>query len=82
MPHEVARGYVVSRRAGAYEGIGITRKWDEDKKMLVDEYTALSAHYGFDALFCNPAEGHEKGLVSTTAWILLSCRPGWFRYTG
>jgi transposase len=28
-----------------------------------DGYTALSAHYGFDALFCNPAEGHEKGLV-------------------
>ena len=26
-------------------------------------YTALSAHYGFNALFCNPAEGHEKGLV-------------------
>lgn len=26
-------------------------------------YTALSAHYGFDAMFCNPAEGHEKGLV-------------------
>lgn len=26
-------------------------------------YTALSAHYGFEALFCNPAEGHEKGLV-------------------
>lgn len=26
-------------------------------------YTELSAHYGFDALFCNPAEGHEKGLV-------------------
>ena len=26
-------------------------------------YTALSAHYGFDAVFCNPAEGHEKGLV-------------------
>ena len=26
-------------------------------------YTALSAHYGFDALFCNPAEGQEKGLV-------------------
>jgi len=28
-----------------------------------DGYTALSAHYGFDALFCNPAKGHEKGLV-------------------
>lgn len=26
-------------------------------------YTQLSAHYGFEALFCNPAEGHEKGLV-------------------
>ena len=26
-------------------------------------YTELSAHYGFKALFCNPAEGHEKGLV-------------------
>ena len=26
-------------------------------------YTRLSAHYGFDAVFCNPAEGHEKGLV-------------------
>lgn len=27
-------------------------------------YTALSAHYGFDAVFCNPAEGHEKGGAS------------------
>ncbi len=26
-------------------------------------YEALSAHYGYDAVFCNPAEGHEKGLV-------------------
>lgn len=26
-------------------------------------YTSLSAHYGFDALFCNPSQGHEKGLV-------------------
>lgn len=26
-------------------------------------YASLSAHYGFDAIFCNPAEGHEKGLV-------------------
>lgn len=26
-------------------------------------YTALTAHYGFEAVFCNPAEGHEKGLV-------------------
>ena len=26
-------------------------------------YTHLSAHYGFKALFCNPAESLEKGLV-------------------
>lgn len=26
-------------------------------------YTNLSAHYSFNAVFCNPAEGHEKGLV-------------------
>lgn len=26
-------------------------------------YTSLSAHYGFEAVFCNPASGNEKGLV-------------------
>lgn len=26
-------------------------------------YAALCAHYGYEAVFCNPAEGHEKGLV-------------------
>lgn len=26
-------------------------------------YSQLSAHYGFNAEFCNPAQGHEKGLV-------------------
>jgi transposase len=26
-------------------------------------YSALSAHYGFEAIFCNPASGNEKGLV-------------------
>ena len=26
-------------------------------------YDALSAHYGYEPVFCNPAEGHEKGLV-------------------
>ena len=30
---------------------------------MQEGYFALSAHYGFDAVFCNPAEGHEKGLV-------------------
>lgn len=28
-----------------------------------DYYAALAAHYGFEAVFCNPASGHEKGLV-------------------
>lgn len=26
-------------------------------------YSALSAHYGFDAVFFNPTSGNEKGLV-------------------
>lgn len=28
-----------------------------------DGYAKLSAHYGFEAVFCNPASGNEKGLV-------------------
>lgn len=28
-----------------------------------DTYAALSAHYGFEAIFCNAASGNEKGLV-------------------
>ena len=32
-------------------------------KPIVYSNTELSARYGFEALFCNPAEGHEKGLV-------------------
>ncbi len=27
------------------------------------DYAALSAHYGFEAMFCNPSSGNEKGLV-------------------
>ena len=30
---------------------------------MQDGYAALSAFYAFDAEFCNPASGHEKGLV-------------------
>lgn len=29
----------------------------------VDSYAVLAAHYGFEAVFCNPASGNEKGLV-------------------
>ena len=28
-----------------------------------DDYKHLSAHYGFEPIFCNPASGNEKGLV-------------------
>ena len=28
-----------------------------------DDYSQLSAHYGFTPVFCNPASGNEKGLV-------------------
>ena len=27
------------------------------------EFAAFRAHYAYRALFCNPGEGHEKGLV-------------------
>ena len=30
-------------------------------------YAALSAHYRFEAVFCNPASGNEKGLVEGLA---------------
>lgn len=33
------------------------------KAKMQPGYEALSAHYGYDAVFCNPSEGHEKGLV-------------------
>jgi len=54
---------------------GITRRvvFDNAKVAVKDgfgshaikqaRYTALAAHYGFETVFCNPAEGHEKGLV-------------------
>lgn len=28
-----------------------------------EDYAHLAAHYGFNAVFCNPASGNEKGLV-------------------
>lgn len=28
-----------------------------------DDYKQLSAHYGFEPVFCNPSSGNEKGLV-------------------
>lgn len=43
-------------RVAVKEGFGIHAKKQSG-------YTALSAHYAFDAVFCNPAQGHEKGLV-------------------
>jgi len=54
---------------------GITRRvvFDNAKVAVKDgfgshaikqaRYAALAAHYGFETVFCNPAEGHEKGLV-------------------
>lgn len=45
------------------EGYGTHAKMQHD-------YEMLSAHYGFDAVFCNPAEGHEKGLVEgLVGWV-------------
>jgi len=38
------------------EGFGLHAK-------ATDKYLSLSAHYSFQPVFCNIAEGHEKGLV-------------------
>ena len=34
-----------------------------------DKYLALSAHYAFRPVFCNPAQGHEKGLVESARYL-------------
>lgn len=43
-------------RVAVKEGFGHYAK-------ATDKYLALSAHYSFKPVFCNPASGHEKGLV-------------------
>ena len=43
-------------RVAVKEGFGYHAK-------ATDKYLSLSAHYSFKAVFCNPAQGHEKGLV-------------------
>ncbi len=42
--------------------VAVKERFGSHAKMQ-DKYAALSIHYGFDAVFCNPAQGHEKGLV-------------------
>lgn len=43
-------------RVAVKEGFGCHAK-------ATDIYLSLSAHYSFKPVFCNPAQGHEKGLV-------------------
>lgn len=43
-------------RVAVKEGFGHHAK-------ATDKYQSLSAHYSFRPVFCNPAQGHEKGLV-------------------
>jgi transposase len=37
--------------------------WGRHVTAIQDRFRALKAHYVFKADFCNPGEGHEKGLV-------------------
>ena len=32
-------------------------------RILQDTFLKFKAYYGFDAVFCNPASGHEKGMI-------------------
>ena len=43
-------------RIAVKEGFGYHAK-------STDKYKAMSGHYAFTPVFCNPAQGHEKGLV-------------------
>ena len=43
-------------RVAVKEGFGCHAK-------ATDKYLSLSAHYSFKPVFCNPAQGHENGLV-------------------
>ena len=43
-------------KVGVKEGFGKYAKTQ-------DRYAELAAHYAFRTDFCNPSEGHEKGLV-------------------
>ena len=36
----------------------------------MDSYAALAAHYGFDAVFCNPASGNERITVNRAVTFL------------
>lgn len=33
------------------------------ERVLQDAFLKFKAYYGFDAVFCNPASGHEKGMI-------------------
>lgn len=35
------------------------------KRHLTDDFLRFQEHYGFEASFCNPSSGHEKGNVET-----------------
>ena len=43
-------------RVAVKEGFGVHARKQQG-------YESLSAHYGFDAVFCNPSSGNEKGLI-------------------
>jgi len=43
----------------------VTNILKDGKRELTEAFLRFKQHYGFEAVFCNPASGHEKGHVET-----------------
>jgi transposase len=41
----------------------VSRIFKEGGRTLTESFLRFKEHYGFEAVFCNPASGHEKGSV-------------------
>ncbi|MBI9109332.1 MAG: transposase [Spirochaetales bacterium] len=46
------------------------RERKDGKRLLTDRFLRFQQHYGFEAAFCNPASGNEKGHVENKVGYL------------
>jgi transposase len=44
----------------------VIRVENNGDREVTEAFRRFSAHYRFEAVFCNPASGHEKGHVGAT----------------
>ncbi|MDY0132423.1 MAG: hypothetical protein RBR53_07120 [Desulforegulaceae bacterium] len=58
--------------------IAVQKVLSGKKRILQEEYKKFNAYYNFNAKFCNPAKGHEKGGVE--GLVGFARRIIWFRF--